>query len=305
MRLRSLWLAGYKNLRDVAITFSADHAVSVVVGHNGTGKSNLLEALTEIFRDLDLGEPPTLQYRLIYECKGQVVEIEADPAAKQRLQARVDGKRISQARLRGEAGSRYLPDFVFGYYSGPSTRLQRHFEKHREIFNRALREGGQRPLRRLFYAQPAHSQFVLLAFFLDDDPSVSKFLRDYLRIDALESVLFVLREPPWSSSRGDPRFWNARGVVAELLGQLYSLVLAPMRRIDLTLSKSLRREHLYLYLEGIDVVRELAGHYGNKSQELFKAFESILAADLLSEVRERFVFVCAHTALMGPLCSVS
>jgi len=235
MRLRTLWLAGYKNLRDVRVTFDSDHAVSVIVGHNGTGKSNLLEALTEIFRDLDLADPPGFEYSLAYECRGRVVEIDAKPSARQRLRVRVDGIRVSQAQLRGEAGPRYLPDFVFGYYSGPSNRLQRHFQKHQDNFNKALREGGERPLRRLFYAQPTHSQFVLLAFFLDNDPAVGAFLRNYLRILNLESVLFVLREPPWSSPRGDPRFWNARGVVAELLDELHSLALAPMRRIDTTL----------------------------------------------------------------------
>src|SRR2546426_8484629 len=40
-----------------------------------------------------------------------------------------------------------------------------------------------------------------------------QFLSEYLSIEGLESVLFVMTQPPWQSKEGDPRFWRARGVV--------------------------------------------------------------------------------------------
>lgn len=42
----------FKNLKNVTIDFDQDHWVTVVIGWNGTGKSNVLEALAIIFRDL-------------------------------------------------------------------------------------------------------------------------------------------------------------------------------------------------------------------------------------------------------------
>lgn len=287
MRLHRLWLKEFKNLRDLTLEFSPSDAVSVLVGHNGTGKSNAIEALTIIFRDLDLGEQPAFSYSIKYESRGDIVTIEADPSARAKVRALVNGRRVSQAKLRGEEGVRHLPDFVFGYYSGPSNRLQQHFERHQEGFNRALREGSSRPLRRLFYAQPTHSQFVLLAFYLNPNAEELDFLRQYLRIAEFESAMFVLREPPWRSRQGDPRFWMARGVVADLLSQLYEIALAPFRRVDSSPGGSGPREHLYLYLKDLNAIRELAHRYGDNPRELFKAFESILAADLLSEVRVR------------------
>ncbi|MFG2099682.1 AAA family ATPase [Micromonospora echinaurantiaca] len=290
MRLLRLGLKEFKNLRDFAIEFDPGHAVSVIVGRNGTGKSNLLESLSIIFRDLDLGEPTPFQYSLDYECRGHKVSIRADPTARARRRITIDGRRASLSVLQGKEGVRLLPDFVFGYYSGPTNRLEQHFSRHHNIFNKALRDGDDRPLRRLFYAQPTHSQFVLLAFFLDDDPAVTEFLKEYLRIESLESVLFILREPPWSSNSGNARFWNARGAVADLLDHLYDLSLAPMRlSLDADIGgRRSRREHLYLYLQDLNRVRRLANEsYGNDPQALFKAFESILAADLLSEVRVR------------------
>jgi recombinational DNA repair ATPase RecF len=42
----------FKNLKNVTVDFDQDHWVTVVIGWNGTGKSNVLEALAIIFRDL-------------------------------------------------------------------------------------------------------------------------------------------------------------------------------------------------------------------------------------------------------------
>ena len=45
---------GFKNLSDFLIDFDTHSSMTILVGRNGAGKSNILEALTVIFRDLDL-----------------------------------------------------------------------------------------------------------------------------------------------------------------------------------------------------------------------------------------------------------
>ena len=56
----------------------------------------------------------------------------------------------------------YLPKYVFGYYSGPSNRLEEHFELHQQRFYRALADGDEHAARPLLYVRHVHSQFVLL-----------------------------------------------------------------------------------------------------------------------------------------------
>ncbi len=56
MRLHWLWIDEYKNLKDVTIDFDQGEWITVVIGWNGTGKSNVLEALATLFRDLIMGE---------------------------------------------------------------------------------------------------------------------------------------------------------------------------------------------------------------------------------------------------------
>ena len=56
MRIDRLTIGNFKNLRELTIDFDEEYPTTVILGRNGTGKSNLLEALIIIFRDLNLGE---------------------------------------------------------------------------------------------------------------------------------------------------------------------------------------------------------------------------------------------------------
>ena len=86
----------YKNLRDLTIDFSQDHLITVLIGRNGTGKSNVLEALTVIFRDLLMSERvPSLKYRIVYEIQDRWVFIDADPERRDVYRA----KTISKKRI--------------------------------------------------------------------------------------------------------------------------------------------------------------------------------------------------------------
>ena len=290
MRLDRLKIRSrFKNLSDFSIDFDENSPTTVLVGRNGSGKSNLLEALTIIFRDLDLGERPAFSYELDYVCRGQAIHIDADPDRKaaQGYLVTAEGKQVPFSKVTGDADRQYLPTYVFGYYSGPSNRMEQHFIVHQERFYRDLLAGKEQPLRPLFYARPVHSQFVLLAFFMEQEKEVVDFLDEYLWIEGLDYALFVMHEPSWKSKEGDSRFWFARGVVSDFLDKLYELSLAPLRlkqRIQTAFRKATTSEHLYLYLKDIECVRELAKAYTTR-QGFFKALESTYISELISEVR--------------------
>jgi recombinational DNA repair ATPase RecF len=57
MRIDRLKVRGFKNLEDVDIDFDQDSLETVLIGQNGSGKSNVIEALATIFRDLDSPRP--------------------------------------------------------------------------------------------------------------------------------------------------------------------------------------------------------------------------------------------------------
>ncbi len=291
MRIKHLGIKAFKNLRDFLIKFDVESPTTVLVGRNGTGKSNLLEAITIIFRDLDLGEGPTIAYHMDYELRGHQIRIITFPdERREKAKILVDGKGLTYNQL--SKRKECLPNVVFGYYSGPSNRMEEHFRKHQDNFYRSLLKGDKKPLRSLFYARNVHSQFVLLAFYLMDDPSTSDLLRNKLRIEGLDSVLFVMRQPSWQSKSGDERFWRARGVVSDFLARVYDRALAPLRLKHRVLlgnvgyTKYSNLEHLYLYLKDMDALRSIASEYGTQ-KDFFSALESTYINELVSEVRIR------------------
>jgi predicted ATPase len=300
MRINKLIITEFKNLQDFSIDFDENSFTTVIVGQNGAGKSNLLEALIIIFRDLDLGINPSFKYQIDYTCRDYKVHVDADPNRKKsHMNITVDGNKMSYKSFLKLGRECYLPNYVFGYYSGPSNRMEMHFEKHQDRFYQDLIDGVEKPLRPLLYARHVHSQFALLSFFYEQDKKILDFLKEHLRIENFDSVLFIMREPPWKSKDGDSRFWNSRGAVQKFLSKLYELSLSPLRieqDVNLEFRKRARLEHLYLYLKDIDALMKLASDYPSP-QEFFKALESTYISKLISEVRIRVKVRSANGSL--------
>ncbi|NNC08216.1 AAA family ATPase [Corallococcus exiguus] len=311
----------FKNLKDITIDFDQNHWISVIIGWNGTGKSNILEALAVIFRELiggrkiKIGFSFKLSYTMGASGNAKYIHIDHDPdRTKDQFQIHVAtdqdlasgdsaeslsiarqgdhpvGKAIKLASFLAE-GDAHLPRYVFSYYSGESTRMYEVFRPYLESYDSKLRNGEDPGMKRLFYAMPVHSQFVLLAFLIQQTPMVREFLDVQLGLnpdEGIESVLFVLREPPWKSKApdGDPRFWNARGVVRDFLARLYDIALAPIevkRRVATSIWNKETLQFKYLYIKNIDALRVLVGD--QPPAQFFRDLESTYVSELIEEVR--------------------
>ena len=157
MRVDWLYLNDYKNLKEFEVDFDISSERQVVVGRNGVGKSNVLEALAWIFRDLDLEEDSEFEYKIRYKCNGAYLKVET------KVDKRTKNKKTAFSRsyfwvecwdkesaptddhytelkevefyrknkplvIDGEKSlnpARLLPVYVFGYYSGVSGRFNR------------------------------------------------------------------------------------------------------------------------------------------------------------------------------------
>ena len=308
MRIDEVRIEEFKNLRNIHIRFDQDSPYTVLVGENGSGKSNLLEALAMIFRNLDLDQEAPFTYELKYQCRGHHLAVSAKgdryPQFSLKAPRRAPYHELSRTQFMGvddDGRPRYRPTFVFGYYSGPSDRLASIFEKHQERYYSAIiKAPAQRSeatrdasaLRRVFYAQTLHGQFALIAFFMeadDTDADDRQFLREYLHIDGLDSVLFALNKPGWSRKDGDQRFWGAVGEVQEFLDRLYEGAMHPIRmnrRMSVDLARNRAVENLYLFLPDSEALSQVYRQYGNQ-YAFFTALESTHLSKLLAEVRTR------------------
>ncbi|HEX7331391.1 MAG TPA: AAA family ATPase [Pyrinomonadaceae bacterium] len=294
MKLDKLWIKNFKNLKDFSVDFDENSFVTVVVGWNGTGKSNLFEALVIIFRDLDLGTTTKFAYRVEYICHGNRITIDSDPdrPARDRIRRQIVPLDSHSGKGNENDKDQYLPAYVFGYYSGPSNRLKEYFIDHQRRYYDAVINVEEtdaaslrklKSLRRLFFAENHHSKYVLLSFFIKKDEKILAFLRDYLRIVGLESVLFVMKKPSWGDSE---HLWGARGLVRKFLEKLYDIALAPMhlkQRIHMGIKKTKQQEFYYLYVKDIESLTDLASDYDSPS-DFFANLESTDLSEVIHDV---------------------
>jgi predicted ATPase len=350
MQLLRILIPTFRNLRDLDIAF-ATHSQPItsatdappkpirshaLIGQNGTGKSNLIEALITIFRDVDLDRDAAFDFTLEYSIRGHVVRIEADTFEQKRPYVWVDGKVESQGYLL--KNRELLPAHIFAYYSGRNERIEVLFQEHQRRFNQRqeittdevlseqllenftgsesdiraveeakrrhesrLKQAGDDRLRRLFYCRGGHSQLVLLACLLSDDPVFQKVLKN-LHIESLESALFVLKEPyrlrekrrsgkfdEQELNEGDPRFWYARGnVVSEFLDKLWQVAWAPIeqeatKQIDFR-GRNEKQKQLYLFVPSQEKLK-LLGELIGSTDSFFRYAEGAYIGDLIDEVR--------------------
>ncbi|MEP5231030.1 MAG: AAA family ATPase [Alloalcanivorax sp.] len=268
MRVDWLYLKNFKNLQNFEVDFDVSSERQVVVGRNGVGKSNVLEAMAWIFRDLDLEEDSDFEYEIRYKCNSSYMRIvtkdkkrtrgkkqafprqyfwvenwdEESAPEEEQYQEINEAQFFRKNRPIGNKGQkklnpdRLLPAYVFGYYSGVSGRFNEAFKKHEENYYKDQASGEEAAFRSMFLAKPHHSQFSLLSFFASKDDETKSFLLEEFGIQNLKSVLFSLQEPYWYSSRrnklqaatADRRFWGSAGKVAPFLEKLFATALAPM-----------------------------------------------------------------------------
>lgn len=299
MRLDRLTIPNYRNLRSFTIDFDETQATTVLLGRNGSGKSNLIEAIVEIFRELEIGRAPSFSYILEYACRDHSIVIDADPErTSKHLVISVDGKAMNKSAFLENIAD-FLPNYVFAYYSGWSSRLERNFDRptrkhYAEVLNA---QNHSLPLRRMFFCRKEYSQLVLLAFFLEKSDTARDLLKQYLGIKSFDSALFVLKTPWWRGSgapkkiqldEGDARFWYARGAFKGFLDRLWQCSLAPIRNSE-TVDRDVRRksestERLYLFIKNQEELAKLKEDSAD-SKTLFGYLESLFLCDLIDEVR--------------------
>ena len=73
MRLKRLKIDGFKNLNNFELDFTEKDGTTVLIGNNGSGKSNVLEAISAIFTGLfKMSTPqrkPKFEYEIEYELR--------------------------------------------------------------------------------------------------------------------------------------------------------------------------------------------------------------------------------------------
>jgi len=306
MRLDRVFIDGFKNLHDFEIDFDETTLTTVVIGQNGSGKSNLLEAITDIFRFADLNrDPPRFNYEVDYKINGHKIRL-SNKSGKPTIQA---NEKVLSRKGFEEKREQYFPDLIFGYYSGDSRRMERRFDSHqRRYYNVINKDNTDKKYaealkdRRLFYCRPIHGVLALLSFFAFPEDEVLKLLKDRLGISGFHSALAHLKEPTWfnrsiwkldsGSENGDlllvaHSLWGAKGPAGDSASQFLKHAFHPItvsaNVIEDYRDKQKSESQLACFLNGSSILNQFSKAF-KSDQDLFSALEAMDISDLFREM---------------------
>lgn len=287
----------FKNLEDFQIDIDAGERETVLLGLNATGKSNFLEALVRIFRDLDFELTPIFDFYLKYECKGHQVEIDVN---KQLYQFTIDGTKLKSKIIFFKNKNEYLPKHIFVYYSGINNRMRELFNPHlKKYYDSITKDEANyskfKEIPRLFLVDNIHGSMALIAFYLfkHRESDTIKFLAEELGIKDFGSALFVLKKPQWAKkSLQSDMFWGAKGLVRRFLEDLFRFSLAPIHHeetIYVDYKSNEKQERWYLYIKDKQTFSDLKDLKYTDKVDFFNALNSLEISDLVHELHVNVV----------------
>lgn len=278
MRLKSVWISEYKNLRDFTLAFDGDSFLDIFVGKNGAGKSNFFEALVEIFRHIfdsrTEQDEIAFSYEVTYAMDGEDTTIRFENETFKINGA--DRKTIGRAPV---------PDNVLIYYSGHNPTINRTVMRYERRFADQSRSWQADAARRFIGIRSDYKELLLTVLLMQEENCVARrYLCEKLQIDVVPKRAFTLtlKRPSFASrvqvDVGDAAtfLWGAAGTVRDFLDRLTDCIEG-----GFTFGSIYDRE-ADLYTIPIDIERFRARFDDVTASELFRRFDQLKAIDMFA-----------------------
>lgn len=265
MKISRLKISGYKNLKNLEMDFEEDVSLIAFIGDNGSGKSNVLEALTIIFSRLSMKEKISFDFEVEYYI-GQTKYLISNNA--EVLSIFKNGKKIRKLDPLND-----LPPAIFLYYCGDTRRLEEIADSNIDLeFNNALKIQEKVKVKYLSLLQLRDFPVAFLVNALFGTQTFSK-VSELLGITRIaDKVIFSLKRPNWSkkASINEDSFWNARGTVANLLHQIK----------DMGNLNILERDSAVIQIDDWKKLKTIAENIF----DMLKIFKLLMQADILDSI---------------------
>jgi ABC-type Mn2+/Zn2+ transport system ATPase subunit len=285
MRIVQLHITSqYKNLKNFKLDFDGKSFIDVFVGKNGTGKSNLFEALIEIFRHLFEREYIIpFEYLLKYEIEGKLVEVNW---SKDRLYLDTKEVKLIPKGL--------LPDDIIIYYSGHNNKITELVRQYEDNFKKTLKEANEGDTREFIGIGKEYKALLLAVLLLQPDSNKAKeFIRKKLSIKSIgDELKIVLKRPYYAQKRGyeidrvdrSSNFWKADGITRKFLDVLTSVKPGDAKGRARDEGYFAREEYSDEYILYFDI-KEFQKAFGKLSaQQLFREFDNLKTIEMLGDI---------------------
>lgn len=186
MKLKKLKIKKYKNLIDFNVNFETGKGLSILIGNNGSGKSNVLEAISGIFANAYAAKAMhKFVYSLTYEIEDKEVKLEQ---TEYKCQYFVDSKAVSAKEL---ILRNLLPTNVIAVYSGEDSRWWHdYYEPFYSKYINDIKNGtGNNISPKMYYINKHYWDIALLSLIYSTAEDDKEFLRDIIGRDAVDHIL--------------------------------------------------------------------------------------------------------------------
>lgn len=264
MKIHSIYIDGYKNLKNMEIFMPEDSSVAAIIGNNGSGKSNILEALTQIFSAVYNEKTVDFRYKICYSIYNDDFQI----SNFDNVQFFKNGKKVSKQDRRSS-----LPRGIFLYYCGETDRLKKlALDCVDKAFENALKKDEEVTTRYISCVGLREFTAALLANAKYKNSTFEKVC-DLIGIQEVGGPIdFQLIRPSWSKKAPltEDSFWNAQGTVAILLHKLKDS--GELIKLD--------NDHALIRVNSIsDISLDSENPF-----DLFVRFELLIQAGILSDI---------------------
>ena len=286
MRLKSLYIQEYKNIKEQTFDFSNNTGYIAFIGLNGSGKSNLIEAIALIFNGILNKKKIPFEYEIKYEHDRK------NYTRKNGL-ARIDGKRVKDSEM-------FYPSSVIACYSGEELRLWHMVFKdyHMHYFKDAI--DGKLSSPNLIYLNKYCWSIALIA--LMSSENIKTFLKDNLNIDNLDEIDILIDFAEVENFKNHAALKWINRIKEECLDKQGKTTLKSFLSYDVPLLPNQTKERTifhYLYLLSQPKKNTEKGNTIDKYITRIRIFNKRIPLFSFSEGHKKLILVECITRILG------
>ena len=288
MRLKSLYIQEYKNIKEQTFDFSNNTGYIALIGLNSSGKSNLIEAIALIFNGLLNKKKIPFKYEIQYEYDGKIY------TRKPRL-AYIDGKKVENSEM-------FYPSSVIACYSGEELRLwHMAFEDyHMHYFKNAI--DGNLSTPNFIYLNKYCWSIALIALMSSENDKIKNFLKENLNIDDLNEVEISIEFAEVENFKDHSALKWINRIKEECLDKQGKATLKSFLSYDVTLPLNQTKERTifhYLYLLSQPKKNTEKGNTIDKYITRIRIFNKGISLFSFSEGHKKLILIECITRILG------
>lgn len=285
MKLKSVFIEEYKNLKNFDLKLENENFLEMFIGANGSGKSNLFEALIEIFRSIYDFEVRQARnpFKVNFAFKIQYV------IGKYDVLIEWDKKELSHNFIaKAEAVSFPFPDNILIYYSGQNNNIATILERYDSLFRRRIGNDDLNENRVFIGAGSGYKNLLLAVMaLLPSDNVARKFVFEKLGLKTHQkSVSFIFSRPQKTYAKDavinefDPssHYWGLKGSSLKFIKKLESCIKGEFQHRDIYNQTS------QSYILHIDIELFRKEFLGEKPIALFQYFDNLKALEMIASI---------------------